>query len=88
MNLIFVINSCNLFNGLCSETIGVLLPCKFIVFEGNFYTYLSGFAARDMKQLCVWSSHRKYISSLSCCIFIIQKIFFCILVSSKNGLHQ
>ena len=30
------------------------LPCKFIVFEGDFYTYLSGFAARDIKPLCDW----------------------------------
>ena len=25
------------------------LCCKYIVFEGDYYTYLSGFAARDIK---------------------------------------
>ena len=25
------------------------LPCKFIAFEGDFYTYLSGFVGRDIK---------------------------------------
>ena len=25
------------------------LPCKFIVFEGDFYAYLSSFVARDIK---------------------------------------
>ena len=25
------------------------LSCKFIAFEGEFYTYVSGFATRDIK---------------------------------------
>ena len=29
------------------------LPGKFVVFEGDFYTYLSGFAGRDIKKLCI-----------------------------------
>ena len=37
------------------------LACKYIVFEEDRYTYLSGFAGRDIKYLCIWSSHRKYL---------------------------
>ena len=37
------------------------LTCKYIVFEEDYYTYLSGFAGRDIKYLRIWSSHRKYL---------------------------
>ena len=33
----------------CVQEQSEFLNCKFIVFEGDFYTYLSGFVGRDMK---------------------------------------
>ena len=73
------------------------LPCKFIVFEGNFYTYISGFAGRDIKLVCICSNHCKYVSPFYCCIgpyyaeiciFIIQILFSYILVFLRKGVHK
>ena len=33
----------------CFQEQSELLNCKLIVFEGDFYTYLSGFVGRDIK---------------------------------------
>ena len=76
-------NWCNIFNGLCSGTIRVLYLVKFIVFESDFYTYLSVFLVEISsslvcgEQMCLW----KCLSSLFCfigpyyvesCMFIKQ----------------
>ena len=85
----------------CAQDIQSSLPCKCIVFEGDFYTYLWFCWQRyqiDIKyQMCICSSHRKYLSPFFCCIapydvesciFSIQ-IFFSLHFSFfKKGLHR
>ena len=67
------------------------LPCEFIIFEGDFYTFLSCFVGRNS---CVPGVATKYLSPFFCCtghcyvescIFIIQIFFSFILVSLKKG---
>ena len=90
MNLISVMKLMQSFQWVAFRSNQSTLPCKCIGFEGDFYTYLSGFVGRDIKQLCIWGSHIKYFSSccigpyyVESCIFIIY-IFFLIVVSLKE----
>ena len=57
-------NWCNIFQWAVFRNNQNFLPCKFIVFEGNFYTYLSPFASTDIKLCCPY-----YVES---CVFIKQ----------------
>ena len=49
MNLISVMKLMKYFQWVVFRNNQNSLPCKFIVFEGDFYTYLSGSAGRDIK---------------------------------------
>ena len=42
-----------------------LFTCEFIMFEGDFYTFLSGFVGRNS---CVPGVATKYLSPFFCCI--------------------
>ena len=51
------------------------------------FILLSGFAGRDIKYLCIWSRHRKYLLPFFCYIgpaYIIQVFFSYILISLKK----
>ena len=49
MNLISVMKLMQSFQLVVFRNNQSSLPCKFIVFEGDFYTYLSGFVGTDIK---------------------------------------
>ena len=49
MNLISVMKLMQSFQWIVFRNNQSSLPCKFIVFEVDFYTYLSGFVGRDIK---------------------------------------
>ena len=65
------------------------LPCKCIVFEGGFYTYLC-FFGRDMKEIsnikCAAAVVTENTYLLSFVAFFIQIFFSYILVSLKKDL--
>ena len=49
MNLISVTKLMQSFQWVVFRINQSSLTCKFIAFEGDFYTYLSGFVGRDIK---------------------------------------
>ena len=69
------------------------LPCEFIIFEGDFYTFLSGFVGRNS---CVPGVATKYLPPFVALVlvmlraaYLLYKYFFSfILVSLKKGLHR
>ena len=81
------------------------MPCKCIAFEGGFYTYLwfcwQGYQIDIKYQMCICSSHRKYLSPFFCCVapyyaenrravelYLVYKYFFLHFSFFKKGLHR
>ena len=90
----------------CDE-IDVTFPMGCVQYQSELFTLLfsilkvifillSGFAGRDIKDLCIWSRHRKYLSPFFCCIgpcyddscIYYTNIFFLHFNFFKKGVHK
>ena len=75
MNLISVINSCNLFNGLCSETIGVLYLVN-LLFLKAIFIHISLVLLLEMSNRCVSGVATENIYHLYFVAYLLYKKCF------------